>query len=404
MKKLPIIILFVIVVSLALMIQLTDAKSMVRGDQVTLPRAEYYQLIGTQERFQKLLDLEHEIQEKYYQDPSEIDFDTALYRGLFGALDKYSTYFTADEYNNYTTSLSGEFVGIGAMIESVPEGVKVVQPFKDGPAERAGILAGDIIWKVDEAELAGLSSEDSAALMKGEAGTPVVIHVKREAENLEFKLIRAKVTSPSVFWELRENIGYVRLAHFEQPTANQFRQAMTELRQENIQGLVIDLRSNPGGYLHSVVDVAEQILGRTTVVTEVSRTNEEKVYASKGGHKLDIPYVVLVNQYSASASEILAAAIQDTESAKIIGETTTGKGVVQTAYRLKDGSGFKITTARYLTPSGRDIHGTGVEPDISLEMVEEAGFSLPEKLRFGAEDDGVLNYALDLIEAMIALK
>ncbi|NMB04307.1 MAG: S41 family peptidase [Tissierellia bacterium] len=405
MKKQYIILLFLLTMSLALIIQLMESPVMSGGEQISLSKAEYYQMAETQQRFQKLLDLEHEIHQKYYLDTGEIDFDTALYRGLFGALDKYSSYFTPEEYEDYTAGLSGEIVGIGTTIEAYDDVVRVVQPIADGPAERAGILAEDIIWKVDQTELAGLTLDESVDLMRGEAGTAVTIFVRRGSEDLEFRLIRARITTSSVNWEVRDGqIGYIRISHFEQPTANQFRQAMRQLEQEDIRGLVIDLRSNPGGYLHSVVEVAQQILDETTIVTEVSRDGREKVYASQSGNKLEIPYVVLVNRSSASASEIMAGAIQDTESAKIIGETTTGKGVVQTSYRLADGSGFRVTTARYLTPAGRDIHGVGIEPDITIEAIEQAGYPLPESLRLGAEDDAVLNYAVDFLKALVAMQ
>lgn len=405
MKKQYIILLFLLTMSLALIIQLMESPVMSGGEQISLSKAEYYQMADTQQRFQKLLDLEHEIHQKYYLDTGEIDFDTALYRGLFGALDKYSSYFTPEEYEDYTAGLSGEIVGIGTTIEAYDDVVRVVQPIADGPAERAGILAEDIIWKVDQTELAGLTLDESVDLMRGEAGTAVTIFVRRGSEDLEFRLIRARITTSSVNWEVRDGqIGYIRISHFEQPTANQFRQAMRQLEQEDIRGLVIDLRSNPGGYLHSVVEVAQQILDETTIVTEVSRDGREKVYASQSGNKLEIPYVVLVNRSSASASEIMAGAIQDTESAKIIGETTTGKGVVQTSYRLADGSGFRVTTARYLTPAGRDIHGVGIEPDITIEAIEQAGYPLPESLRLGAEDDAVLNYAVDFLKALVAMQ
>lgn len=405
MKKQYIILLFLLTMSLALIIQLMESPVMSGGEQISLSKAEYYQMAETQQRFQKLLDLEHEIHQKYYLDTGEIDFDTALYRGLFGALDKYSSYFTPEEYEDYTAGLSGEIVGIGTTIEAYDDVVRVVQPIADGPAERAGILAEDIIWKVDQTELAGLTLDESVDLMRGEAGTAVTIFVRRGSEDLEFRLIRARITTSSVNWEVRDGqIGYIRISHFEQPTANQFRQAMRQLEQEDIRGLVIDLRSNPGGYLHSVVEVAQQILDETTIVTEVSRDGREKIYASQSGNKLEIPYVVLVNRSSASASEIMAGAIQDTESAKIIGETTTGKGVVQTSYRLADGSGFRVTTARYLTPAGRDIHGVGIEPDITIEAIEQAGYPLPESLRLGAEDDAVLNYAVDFLKALVAMQ
>ena len=404
MKQSHVIILFVIVLSLALVIQLTDSPAIRQGDYVSLPEAEYYRLVNTQQRFQKLLDLEHEIEQKYYLDPSQLDFDTAIYRGLFSALDKYSSYFTSDEYEAYTANLSGQFVGIGTTIEKYDGVVRVVSLSPGGPAERAGIAMEDVIWRVDQTDLAGLTLEDSANLMRGEAGTPVTIHVRRGEEELSFRLIRAKITSLSVHSKQFDELGYIRISHFEQPTAQQFRDSLRQLRQQNITGLVIDLRSNPGGYLHSVVEIAEQILGRTTIVTEVSRSDQEKVYASRGGNKLDIPFVVLVNKSSASASEILAAAVQDTASGPIIGDVTTGKGVVQTAYRLNDGSGFRITTARYLTTAGRDIHGIGVTPDISLDDIIAAGYSLPDRLVFGADDDAVLNYALDYLKRLAADK
>lgn len=398
MKRSYIIISLILIMALALIIQMAETRVTYSGDQIVLQKSDYYQLLNTQERFEKLLNLEREIERLYYQDPETLDLDTALYRGLFSGLDRYSRYYTADEYARYQANLSGEFVGIGIEIELVEAKIRIDKVYPNSPAEKAELKPGDIIEQANGVALSGLSLDDALLHLRGEAGTPLELLVRSEQVQRSVTLYRAKIVSTSVTWELKpDQLGYIRIAHFEQPTAGQFKAALAELMGQDIQGLVIDLRANPGGYLSSVVDIADQILGATTIVTEVSRSAGEKGYSSQAATELKLPYVILVNASSASASEILAAAVQDTGSGIIIGETTAGKGVVQTAYQLQDGSGFRITSAYYLTPAGRNIHEIGVAPDIDMAEIEAAGYASPEQFSYGDPEDGVLNYALDYL-------
>ena len=370
---------------------------------VSLTQAEYLRLQALDERFSKLIELEATIREHYYLPADDIDFDTALYRGLFHALgDKYSTYFTTDEYDKYQDGLSGEFVGIGITIEKLDDGqLRVVSPIPDSPAGRAGIQTGDIITLVDDTEVQSLTLDESVALMRGTPGTKVTLVIRRAETEIQFSLTRAKIISPTVEWEVRDgDVGYLRIKHFETHADQQFRNGLQELMNQGVTSLIIDVRNNPGGYLKVAVDMADQLLGEQTIVTVMTPNQSPEVYRSRPG-KLDLPYVMLVNQGSASASEILAGAVQDSGSGLILGEITTGKGLVQNSYRLNDGSGFRLTTAYYLTPNGNNIHLKGIIPDINHDLMAQAGYEYVVETTIGSTDDAVLRYAIDYLKGRL---
>ena len=374
------------------------------GSTVAISQQEYSELKAIEKRFSKLLELEDQIKRNYYQDTSEIDFDTAILKGMFSALnDPYSTYFTPEEYADFNQELTGEYVGIGTYVNQREDGlIEVVAPIKGSPADFAGIHPGDLIWKVDDIEVSALPMDQAVDLMRGKAGTPVTIHIRRDNENLTFDLIREKITVPSVEFDVRtDNVGYLKINSFEANTARDFQAGLAELQSQGITSLIIDLRNNGGGYLTSVVDISDQILGKTIVVSLVAPNGLKTDYSSDEMTKLNIPFVVLVNRGSASASEILAGAVQDTEAAPIIGETTFGKGIVQTPFDLQDGSGFRLTTSYYLTPDGNNIHGKGITPDITHEELQSAGYEIEEGYRIGEDNDRVLDYAIDYLSGKI---
>lgn len=403
MNKTYLLVFLIIISAVIGTYWLTSHAAIQTGDSVLLSRAEYDELVAISQRFDKVIQLEEEIKKNYYLDTSEIDFDTAMYEGLFQALgDKYSTYFTPEDYISNNEGLSGEYTGIGTVIEAQEDGtIRVVSPIRGSPAAKAGIQPGDIIWKVDETELTGKTLDEGANLMRGQAGTKLVVYIRRDGEELIFPLVRAKIISPSVDWQVKDgNVGYLSVTHFESQTHKQFKEGLAELRAQGITSLVIDLRNNPGGYLHVVVDMADQILGKQTIVSVMSRNQKPEEFRSSGT-PLDIPYVVLVNKGSASASEIFAGAVQDAKAAPIMGEVTTGKGLVQTAFKLDDGSGFRITTAYYLTPAGHNIHLKGIIPDINYADMAAKGYEYNAEVAIGSDDDRVLDYALDYLRGTL---
>lgn len=391
-------------VLLALVLILTSCAGLSSGNSVVLSRQEYTELKAIEERFSKLLELEDQIKRNYYQDTKDIDFDTAILKGLFSALgDPYSTYFTPDEYADFTQELSGEYIGIGTYVNQREDGlIEVVAPIKGSPADFAGIQPGDLIWKVDETEVSSISMNQAVDMMRGKAGTPVVIHIRRNNENLTFDLVRAKITVPSVEYEVKtNNVGYLKINSFEANTARDFKSALADLKPQGIASLVIDVRNNGGGYLNTVVDIADQLLGKTNIVSLVAPNGMKTDYTSDEMNKLDLPFLILVNRGSASASEILAGAIKDTEAGPVIGEVTFGKGIVQTPFGLKDGSGFRLTTSYYLTPDGNNIHGVGITPNVTHEQIEAAGYKIEENYRIGEANDQILQYAIDYLSGKL---
>jgi len=311
----------------------------------------------------------------------EVDGDRLIYdaiKGMLSSLDPHTTFLPPEEYQVMRADTSGEFGGLGVEISADEESLVVVAPIDDTPAARAGILAGDRILAIDGESTKGMGIATAVRRMRGELGTRVVLTVMREgfAEPLELALLRDRVRMRSVEWRLYpQGRGYVRIKSFQERTDEHLGKALAALEKENggpLQGLVLDLRNNPGGLLDQAVRVADRFLESGVIVSTQGRggrlLEEERAHAA--GTEPGYPLVVLVNGGSASASEIVAGALQDHGRAVLLGTTTFGKGSVQTVIDLDDGSGLKMTVARYHTPSQRAIHGKGIEPDLP---VEEAG-------------------------------
>ena len=320
-------------------------------------------------------------------------------RGMMEATgDKYSVYFDPEEYEAFLAKFEATFTGIGVQVELRPDTglVTVVAPFKNSPGERAGLRPGDTILAVDGKDVRGLTLEEAVSMIKGPEGTQVTLTVGREglSQPLEVTITREVIEFPTVESKMVDDgVGYVRLMEFSKEVTNQVSRAIEELRSQGATRLIFDLRMNGGGLLNEAIGVASLFLPPDQpVVHIVYRDRPTETFKSRAKQAFDMPLVVLVDENSASASEIVAGAVKDLNAGVLIGTTTFGKGSVQTFYRLSDGSGIKITTAKYLTAGGNSIHGVGVEPDVVVEN--------PSKVLPGEPGDVQLERAIAYIKTM----
>ncbi len=364
--------------------------------------SEGYSSIINGRSSQKLAAIEAVIEENYSLNPdiTEEEMEEGLYSGLMESLDDiYSEYYTAEEYQALMESNEGIYYGIGAYVslDKTTEMPYIVSTIAGSPAEDSEIRPGDIIYEVDGVSTAGLSLTDVTGMIKGEEGTEVTLTLIRNGEEFDVTLKRAKVSAPSVTEELLENdIAYIRISEFNEATVDQFTDAYAMAKGQNAVGLIIDLRGNLGGLLSSVVDIAGQILPKGLIVYTEDKNGVREEYTCDGAHQIEIPVVVLVDENTASAAEILTGAIKDHGIGTIVGKTTYGKGIVQRIFPLSDGSAIKLTISAYYTPSGVNIHGTGIEPDIEVD------FDADRYLESEGEDDTQLNAAIEEMEKLIA--
>ena len=300
-------------------------------------------------------------------------------RGMLTGLDPHSSYLIPDDYQELQAGTSGEFGGLGIEVGMEDGFVKVIAPIDDTPAQRAGVEAGDLVIRLDDTPVKGMSLSDAVKVMRGAPGTDIVLTIVREGLDrpIRITITRDVIRVTSVrSRELEPGYGYVRISQFQLRTGESLREAVGKLREnagdEDLKGLVLDLRNNPGGVLNAAVSVSDAFLNEGTIVYTEGRMDDAKLtFSAKGSDILDgIPLVVLVNAGSASASEIVAGALQDHRRAVIMGEKTFGKGSVQTILPLGNGSALKLTTARYYTPSGISIQARGIVPDITLDRVQ----------------------------------
>ncbi|MDD5277214.1 MAG: S41 family peptidase [Methylovulum sp.] len=299
-------------------------------------------------------------------------------RGMLSGLDPHSAYLVADEYQELKEGTTGQFGGLGIEVTMENGFIKVVSPIDDTPAQRAGIKAGDLIVKLDEKPVKGMSLNDAVKTMRGEPGSKIVLTIVREGEEAPLKLTIARdiIKVKSVKSRLLEKgYGYVRISSFQSGTGDNLEEALAALKKENggnLKGLVLDLRNNPGGVLEAAVKVSDAFLRSGLIVYTEGRIENSEMRFNAAPDDLidDAPMVVLINAGSASASEIVAGALQDQKRAIIMGEKSFGKGSVQTILPTSNGAAVKLTTARYYTPSGRSIQAEGIEPDIALAHVK----------------------------------
>jgi carboxyl-terminal processing protease len=335
--------------------------------------------ILNEETLGKIQALEDVIDTYYYKTDIDVqDEADGMYKGLMDSLgDPYSVYYTEEELDEMMNSTKGIYYGIGAYVsfDNSINMARISGVMPGSPAEAAELCVDDIIYEINKESTQGLSLEEVVSLIKGEAGTTVHLTLIRTgvANDVEVDVERAQIEVPTVSTEVfDDNIGYLKITEFDEVTYSQFVEGMADLRAQNIEGLIIDLRSNPGGNLSTVCDIARQLLPEGVIVYTEDRDGNREDYTCDGQNKIDIPVVVLVNQYSASASEILAGAIKDYNLGKLVGKTTYGKGIVQRIFDLRDGTAVKLTVSSYFTPNGINIHGVGIEPDVEVEYDAEA--------------------------------
>jgi len=299
-------------------------------------------------------------------------------RGMLGSLDDpYTRFLDPREFKEMQIDTSGELSGVGIQLslDKETKNLVVVSPIEGSPASRAGVQPKDVIVAIDGKSTKGMSTEDAVKLIRGQAGTTVTLTLKRKAQTLELPLTRERIELHAVDHQINTSadgvkVGYIRLKQFNATATKDMRQAVKDLEEKGAQGYVLDLRSNPGGLLMASVEIARHWLNEGTIVSTKTRDGIQDVKRANGRALTTKPMVVLVNEGSASASEILSGALQDNNRAVLVGQKTFGKGLVQSVRGLSDGSGMTVTIAKYLTPSGRDIHKHGIDPDVTAKMTE----------------------------------
>jgi carboxyl-terminal processing protease len=320
------------------------------------------------------------VQDSYYGPKTKPqDLTYGAIRGSLQALDDPFTIFTDPEVTEITkVELEGQFEGIGAYVSQNEQGQLVIQtPMRGQPAEKAGVLAGDIVLKVDGKDITGMDTNDAVLLIRGPKGSKVVLTIKREGEKdlLDIPVVRDRIEIPSVA-EAKvltdkgaPDIGYVQITTFAEDTKRELDKAIdNDLRAKGAKAIILDLRNNPGGYLDTAIEVASEFIGQGVVVQQEDSQGVRRPDPARGdGHATDLPLVVLINKGSASASEIVAGAIHDYKRGVLVGETSYGKGSVQNVHSLSDKSQLRVTVAAWLTPNGNHIHKKGVEPDVKVE-------------------------------------
>ena len=320
------------------------------------------------------------IKHNYVEDVEDKALLDSAISGMLTGLDPHSTYLDAKAFEELRVGTTGEFGGLGIVVGMEDGFVKVISPIDDTPAQRAGVKAGDLIIRLDEKPVKGMSLDDAVKMMRGKPGSEIELTIVRKDEDqpLKFNITRDRIRVKSVKARMLEpGYAYVRISQFQERTGKELHNAISKLKKENkgqLKGVVLDLRNNPGGLLDASVMVSDTFLDRGTVVSVKGRTEDNKLSqaATPGDILKGAPMVVLVNEGSASASEIVAGALQDHKRAVIMGQKTFGKGSVQTVIPLGNNSALKLTTARYYTPSGRSIQAEGIVPDIELEHLQVA--------------------------------
>ncbi len=325
------------------------------------------------ERISYLKDIIQYIQVNYVGEVSEEALMEGAYKGLFEALDPYSRYFTAEDLDAFEQLTSGSYSGIGATVGFEDNQIVIIAPMEGGPAARAGIKPGDIIVSVDDIDAKGNALEKVVDKLLGKPGTKVKLGIKRGDANeiLYFNITREIIKLKTVNAQILEgNIGYIQIAEFNEKVSEEVEKVLKDFQQKEVKGIILDLRNNPGGLIDESVDVADFFVPKGQVVKIVFKNKSHQIYsAMKEGIKK--PLVVLINEGSASASEIVAGAIQDTKAGTIIGTQSYGKGTVQSIDPISNGGGIKLTIAKYLTPNGRVIDGVGITPDIIVHNPDQ---------------------------------
>ncbi|WP_124066049.1 S41 family peptidase [Clostridium sp. E02] len=357
--------------------------------------------------------------DKYYLfDEDKTKVEDGIYKGmLYGLGDPYTVYYTAEEYQKLMEDTSGEYCGIGVMVsQNVKTGlITVTKVFGGTPGAEAGMLPGDVLYKVGDKEVSGMDVELVIKdHIKGEEGTPVTLTVLRKdtRKYIDMTMERRQITVPTVEYEmLADHVGYIAVSQFDTVTPDQFKGAIDDLEKQGMKKMIVDLRNNPGGLVDSVVSMLDYILpdnlsikgdpnlvrtkkNKTLLVYMADKNGNGEQYYTSDRHEVDLPMAILVNGQSASASEVFSGALKAYGKAKLVGTKTFGKGIVQTSFPLDKGTAIKLTIAHYYTPSGFDLHGKGLEPDVKVELDE----SLESKIKIEHDEDNQLKEAIKTLQ------
>jgi carboxyl-terminal processing protease len=357
---------------------------------VTVPEITYNDYKEKAETFERASDLIDYIEENYYRD---VDRDTMVDGMLHGIVDSlgdpYSAYLTSEEFETLMMSYEGEFYGIGVSVTNRDGVIYIVSPIDNTPAQRAGVRAGDVITHVDGIAYSGDDLDAAVNHMRGEAGKSVNVTIMRDGTSKEYTFVREKIVVETVRTSmLEQNVGYIRISEFENNTASEFKTALKAMEKADVTGLVVDLRSNPGGLVDQAVKIADEFLDDCVVVYTEDRDGNRDFYSARSG-RTKLPVVFLCDGGSASASEILLSAMKDYNVGEIVGKTTFGKGIIQEFGTLwSDGAGLKLTILEYFSPNGNAIHGIGIEPTVPVDYREDIGDD-------DYDDAGYLKYESD---------
>ena len=334
---------------------------------------------------------------------NEIDNDkiqNGIYKGMVDSLgDPYTVYYNSEEYKQFTSSSSGTYSGIGvAVSQNVTTGaITIVKTFKKGSGEKEGMKPGDVIYKVEGKKIEGLELSKVVSMIKGEEGTFVKVTVLRDGKEIEFNLERKKLEVDTVNYRMEDRsgkkIGYISVSEFDEVTASQFKSAISELSKEGMEGLVIDLRDNPGGLLDVTCEMLDMMIKKGLLVYTVDKYGKRVDEDATDSDSFDKPVAILVNGNSASASEVFSGAMKDYKAATLVGTKTFGKGIVQSIVPFGDGTAMKVTVSKYYTPNGVNIHGTGIEPDVVVELSKDA----TKNGKYDRKYDNQLDKALDVV-------
>ncbi len=354
-----------------------------------------YNSLGVRNEFESIYKAYDSIMDNYYEDVDGNKLIDGALNGMLNSLeDQHSIYFDKESKEEFDAELQGTYYGIGAQIQLTVDGtIKITKVFDDSPAKKVGLKEGDIFVSIDGESVDGLNAADVASKLKSETKKTAKIVIKRDDKELEFNVTKANVNLLSVSSEmLDDNIGYISVSIFGKKTYSQFVDALNKLEKDNMNSLIIDLRGNTGGYLNVVTDMMDLFIEKNKVLYKIQSSEGIREYKSIGRDKKDYKVVILVDEQSASASEIMAAAMKEQYSATLVGKTTYGKGTVQTTVDLPNGSMIKYTIEKWLTPSGDNIDGQGIKPDYDIELSEDY-VNNPIK-----ENDNQLQKAIELLK------
>lgn len=340
-----------------------------------------------------------ELEKKYIGEINDEELIEGAVKGYVDALgDPYTTYYTKKEMKTIMEETNGNFVGIGVYMTKDLEknAILIIKPIENSPAEKAGILPGDLITKVNDVEYTGDKLEEASNKIRGEEGTKVKLEIYRNGETKTFELTRTKVVVSHVTTKVLNNdIGYIAISDFEGECASEFETKYKQLEKQGIKKLIIDIRNNGGGIVDEALKIANMLVDKdSTLLITKDKSDKEEVTKATEKPIINIPTVVLVNEYSASASEILAGALKDNGKATLVGTKTYGKGIIQELHQLSDGSGLKITVSEYYTPNHNAIHKIGITPDVEIDLSED----VKQQTTIQEKDDNQLQKAIEILK------